>query len=89
VREHYGNIYGSCYNLYEISLHDALTYNNWQELKDIHEFLQLFFRIIKRQGREITLDKVLLHMDFLIHHFKPTKWKHRQNPHFTARLLAP
>jgi hypothetical protein len=73
---------------YEHFPNDALSHANWQELKDIHEFLHPFFRVSKRQGRESTLDEVLSHMDFLIHHYQQAKQKHRRNAHFSARLLA-
>jgi len=67
---------------------DALSHADWQELKDIHEFLHPFFRVSKRQGRESTLDEVLSHMDFLIHHYRQAKEKYRRNAHFTSRLLC-
>ncbi|RKK13981.1 hypothetical protein BFJ66_g18192, partial [Fusarium oxysporum f. sp. cepae] len=43
---------------------DALDHNDWNELGDIHAFLQVFHQISVRQGRENTLDEVLSHMDF-------------------------
>jgi hypothetical protein len=44
---------------YQLFPNDALSHTNWQELKDIHEFLHPFFRVSKCQGRESTLDEVL------------------------------
>ena len=73
---------------YQLFPNDALSHANWQELKDIHEFLHPFFRVSKCQGRESTLDEVLSHMDYLIHHYHQAKQKYRRNPHFTSRLLA-
>jgi hypothetical protein len=67
---------------------DALSHANWQELKDIHDFLHPFFRVSQRQGRGTTLDEVLSHMDFLVHHYHQTRQKYRRNAHFTSRLLA-
>ncbi|KID97309.1 RecQ helicase TLH3, partial [Metarhizium majus ARSEF 297] len=65
---------------------DALDHNDWNELRDIHAFLQVFHQISVRQGRENTLDEVLSHMDFLHHHFTQTKNKASSNPRFYARF---
>lgn len=73
---------------YQLFPNDALSHANWQELKDIHEFLHPFFRVSKCQGRESTLDEVLSHVDYLIHHYHQAKQKYQRNPHFTSRLLA-
>ncbi|KID93886.1 RecQ helicase TLH3, partial [Metarhizium majus ARSEF 297] len=65
---------------------DALDHNDWNELRDIHAFLQVFQQISVRQGRENTLDEVLSHMDFLHHHFTQTRNKAFSNPRFYARF---
>ncbi|KAG6990477.1 putative AC9 transposase [Fusarium oxysporum f. sp. conglutinans] len=65
---------------------DALDHNDWNELGDIHAFLQVFHQISVRQGRENTLDEVLSHMDFLHHHFTRTKNRAFSGPRFYARF---
>ncbi|OAQ57414.2 transposase-like protein [Pochonia chlamydosporia 170] len=65
---------------------DALDHNDWNELRDIHAFLQVFHQISVRQGRENTLDEVLSHMDFLHHHFTQTQSRAFSNPRFYARF---
>jgi hypothetical protein len=65
---------------------DALDHNDWNELSDIHAFLQVFQQISIRQGRENTLDEVLSHMDFLHEHFTQTKNRALSNPRFYARF---
>ncbi|KAF6518215.1 hypothetical protein HZS61_002293 [Fusarium oxysporum f. sp. conglutinans] len=65
---------------------DALDHNDWNELGDIHAFLQLFHQVSVRQGRENTLDEVLSHMDFLHHHFTQTKNRAFSGPRFYARF---
>lgn len=65
---------------------DALDHNDWNELRDIHAFLQVFYQISIRQGRENTLDEVLSHMDFLHEHFTLTKDRASSDPHFYARF---
>ncbi|EXU94805.1 hypothetical protein X797_012113 [Metarhizium robertsii] len=65
---------------------DALDHNDWNELSDIHAFLQVFQQISIRQGRENTLDEVLSHMDFLHEHFTQTKNRAFSNPRFYARF---
>ena len=65
---------------------DALDHSDWDELGDIHAFLQVFHQISVRQGRENTLDEVLAHMDFLHEHFTQTKNQAFSNPRFYARF---
>ncbi|KAJ0135113.1 37S ribosomal protein S9 [Fusarium oxysporum f. sp. albedinis] len=65
---------------------DALDHNDWNELGDIHAFLQVFHQISVRQGRENTLDEVLSYMDFLHHHFMRTKNRAFSGPRFYARF---
>ncbi|KAH7461857.1 hypothetical protein FOMA001_g18911 [Fusarium oxysporum f. sp. matthiolae] len=65
---------------------DALDHNDWNELGDIHAFLQVFHQISVRQGRENTLDEVLSHMDFLHHHFTRTKNRAFSGPRFYTRF---
>lgn len=65
---------------------DALDHNDWNELKDIHAFLQVFYQISVRQGRENTLDEVLSHMDFLHEHFTEIKNRAFSDPRFYARF---
>ncbi|OBS17083.1 hypothetical protein FPOA_12362 [Fusarium poae] len=65
---------------------DALDHNDWNELGDIHAFLQVFHQISVPQGRENTLDEVLSHMDFLHHHFTRTKNRAFSGPRFYARF---
>ncbi|KAJ6436410.1 transposase-like protein [Purpureocillium lavendulum] len=65
---------------------DALDHNDWNELREIHAFLQVFHQISVRQGRENTLDEVLSHMDFLHHHFIQTQSRAISNPRFYARF---
>ncbi|KAF5227403.1 hypothetical protein FANTH_14776 [Fusarium anthophilum] len=65
---------------------DALDHNDWNELGDIHAFLQVFHQISVRQGRENTLDEVLSHMGFLHHHFTRTKNRAFSGPRFYARF---
>ncbi|RKK10738.1 hypothetical protein BFJ65_g14733 [Fusarium oxysporum f. sp. cepae] len=65
---------------------DALDHNDWNELGDIHAFLQVFHQISVRQGRENTLDEVLSHMDSLHHHFTRTKNRAFSGPRFYARF---
>ncbi|KAF6525465.1 hypothetical protein HZS61_011260 [Fusarium oxysporum f. sp. conglutinans] len=65
---------------------DALDHNDWNELGDIHAFLQVFHQISVRQGRENTLDEVLSHMGILHHHFTRTKNRAFSGPRFYARF---
>ncbi|KAG7002669.1 ATP-dependent DNA helicase PIF1 [Fusarium oxysporum f. sp. conglutinans] len=65
---------------------DALDHKAWNELGDIHAFLQVFHQISVRPGRENTLDEVLSHMDFLHHHFTRTKDRAFSGPRFYARF---
>ncbi|KAH7465308.1 hypothetical protein FOMA001_g17224 [Fusarium oxysporum f. sp. matthiolae] len=65
---------------------DALDHKDWNELGDMHAFLQVFHQISVRPGRENTLDEVLSHMDFLHHHFTRTKDRAFSGPRFYARF---
>jgi hypothetical protein len=50
---------------------DHLSPNQWQELQELHDFLQPFYEVTKgTQFDDSTLDKVLFDMDYLVSHFK-------------------
>jgi hypothetical protein len=67
---------------------DYLSPNEWQELQDVHAFLQPFAEVTKKtEGHSPTLDEVLTSMDFLISHFKNAKRTYSQDPMMMERLI--
>ena len=50
---------------------EYLDYDAWQELREIHDFLQPFSEVtLDTQRNNSTLDQVLSSMDFLVTHFR-------------------
>lgn len=50
---------------------DYLHPEHWQELQEIHDFLQPFYEITKdTQWDKTSLDEVIYSMDFLVTHYK-------------------
>jgi hypothetical protein len=50
---------------------DRLSYDDWDNLKNICQFLQAFYDATKAtEGRLVTVDSILPTMDFLLEHFE-------------------
>ena len=68
---------------------DALSREDWQELEDIKEFLQLFLDCtLNTQGVTVTLDCTFESMELIIKHFTDMKIKHSHNPRMLTRILT-
>ncbi|KAJ6436618.1 hypothetical protein O9K51_10864 [Purpureocillium lavendulum] len=72
----------------DISL-DYLHPEHWQELQEIHDFLQPFHEITKdTQWDNSSLDEVICSMDFLITHYKASTEKFRHSLTMTDRIMT-
>lgn len=68
---------------------DALSFEHWEELAEVHSFLAVFKEITKStEGESNTLDQMLSSMDFLVTHFRAAQQKYEANPRMTTRILA-
>jgi hypothetical protein len=74
---------------YHVLSKDALSFEDWEELEQIHSFLSLFQQITKAtEGDSSTLDEMLSSMDFLVIQYKEAQLRYKGNPRMTARILA-
>jgi hypothetical protein len=70
---------------------DFLSREKWNELQEIHDFLQPFYDItIHTQGDQSTIDQILTDMDFLVTHFKEAEkmYTREQNHAMLRRVMT-
>lgn len=67
-------IIGYCHKEYYDLCQDELTPSDWIVLSHIHDFLQFFYEAtLATEGREATLERVLLSMEFLLEQLEKGK----------------
>jgi hypothetical protein len=68
---------------------DYLHPEHWQELHEIHHFLQPFYEITKdTQWDKTSLDEVICSMDFLVTHYKAAMEQFRHNITMIDRIMT-
>lgn len=68
---------------------DYLHPDHWQELQEIHDFLQPFYEITKdTQWDKSSLDEVICSMDFLITHYKAATQQFQHNLTMVDRIMT-
>ena len=68
---------------------DYLLPNHWQELQELHDFLEPFHEVTKdTEWDTSTLDQVLSGMDFLLTHYYEAKRQYKGNKVMMERLLT-
>jgi hypothetical protein len=68
---------------------DYLHPEHWQELQEIHDFLQPFYEITKdTQWDKTSLDEVICSMDFLVTHYKAAMEQFRHNITMIDRIMT-
>jgi hypothetical protein len=68
---------------------DYLHLEHWQELQEIHNFLQPFYEITKdTQWDKSSLDEVICSMDFLITHYKAAMQQFQHDITMADRIMT-
>ncbi|KAK5013814.1 hypothetical protein LTR60_003666, partial [Cryomyces antarcticus] len=68
---------------------DWLNREQWEELKEIHDFLQAFYDItIDTQGDCSSMDQILTSMDFLVQHYNDAKIKYKDDVNVLSRIIS-
>ncbi|OAQ57829.2 restless-like transposase [Pochonia chlamydosporia 170] len=68
---------------------DYLHPEHWQELQEIHDFLQPFYEITKdTQWDKTSLDEVICSMDFLVTHYKAAMEQFQHNTTMVDRIMT-
>ena len=68
---------------------DYLLPSHWQELQELHDFLEPFYEVTKdTEWDTSTLDQVLSSMDFLLTHYNEAKQQYKGNGVMMERLLT-
>jgi hypothetical protein len=68
---------------------DYLTPEDWQTLRETHNFLQPFWKVTQlTEGYRATLDRTLFTMDVLHKHYNQALDKHKDNQRLIGCVLA-
>ena len=68
---------------------DYLLPNHWQELQELHDFLEPFYEVTKDTEWDTSmLDQVLSGMDFLLMHYNEAKQQYIGNKVMIEHLLT-
>ncbi|OAA37489.1 Ribonuclease H-like protein [Cordyceps fumosorosea ARSEF 2679] len=68
---------------------DYLHPEHWQELQELHSFLEPFYEVTKdTQWDKSSLDEVICSMDFFVTHYKAAMKRYRGNVTMTDRIMT-
>ncbi|KAM3446391.1 hypothetical protein NHJ6243_010227 [Beauveria neobassiana] len=68
---------------------DYLHPEHWQELQELHSFLEPFYEVTKdTQWDKSSLDEVICSMDFFVTHYKAAMKRYRDNVTMTDRIMT-